>query len=301
MKKSLLILFILINHAVFAQTYGIIGDAGHWNEYSKNVRDSILHSGVKKLILPGDNIYDTSLQYTDVWGPWLSENLKPFVVGLGNHHRSIEEEIEFFNMPGKYYSIIEQSIRFIVLDSETLSELDEQAIFLKRELEKSEETFNVVVFHHPPATVSYRHGWKEREAFHLKMKPIFDQFNEKISLIINGHDHIASLFTFGEIPVVVSGAVFETRPAPAFSYTRELDGVKVKTVWGNSEGFYWVRLDFDPKRKRIWVNFVRSDEEQVSCSILLLPKQILRRQNCFENGIRGEALFSVNNPEIYGP
>ena len=184
------------------------------------------------IILPGDNIYDTSLQYTDVWGPWLSENLKPFVVGLGNHHRSIEEEIDFFNMPGKYYSVVEQSIRFIVLDSETLTDLDEQANFLEQELETSKETFNVIVYHHPSATVSYRHGWKEREAFHLKVKPIFDKYEEKINLIINGHDHIASLFTFGEIPVVVSGAVFETRPAPAFNYTREFDGLKVKTIWG---------------------------------------------------------------------
>ena len=272
----------MINNS-FASSYGVIGDAGHWNVNAQKVRDSILRSGIKKLILPGDNLYDTNLEYQDVWANWTNVGLKPHVVALGNHHKSIEAELAFFKMPKSYYSIVEENIRFIILDSETLTNLDEQFTFLKNELENSTETFNILVFHHPSATVSYRHGWKEREAFHLKILPLLLKYQNRIQLIINGHDHIASLFSFGMIPSLVSGAVFESIPAPVFEYER-FDGISIKTRWANTEGFYWARLDFDSKNKRIWVNFVRSDLDEVSCSILLLPGSILRRSNCFKKG-----------------
>ena len=264
-----------------SQSYGVIGDAGHWNKNAKMVRDSIRSSGITKLILPGDNIYDTTLEYEEVWSHWIKKGLDPFVVALGNHYRSIDEELQFFGMPYKYFSISEQGIKFIVLDSETLTELDEQAVFLENELNSGEEIFRVIVFHHPPATISYRHGWKEREAFHLKMSPVFERSKDKINLIINGHDHLASLFSFNNIPVVVSGAVFESRPAPSFDYTRE-DGAIIKTQWANTEGFYWVRLDFDTKRERIWINFVQAEKDEVSCSILLFKNSILKKSNCLQ-------------------
>ena len=290
--KLFLILSFCFSSISYSHTYSVIGDAGVWNNFSRQVRDSIMSSNIKKLILPGDNIYITSQEYEEVWGPWLDNGLQFSVVALGNHHRSIEEEIEFFNMPGKYFSKVENNIRFIVLDSETLTELDKQASFLNEELQQSNEMFNVIVFHHPMATISYRHGWKEREAFHLKMKPIIEKHKRKINLIINGHDHLASLFTFNDIPVIVSGAVFESRPAPAFNYTRE-DGSEVVTKWTNDQGFYWVRLDFDESKNRLWVNFVRSDIDEVSCSILLIGHDLYRKTNCFKTGHRGDSRNSL--------
>ncbi len=286
-KITLLCLLIIINTDCFGETYGVIGDAGYWNLHSKKVRDSILNSNVEELILPGDNLYDTSLNYSDVWDNWYSEGLKTSVVALGNHYRSIGEEIDYFDMPGRFFSITKGNVRFIVLDSETMLDIDRQALFLESELNSSKQTFNIVIFHHPPATISYRHGWKERMKFHVAMKPILFENSDRVDLIINGHDHLASLFTYGEIPVLVSGAVFESRPAPAFNYTRE-DGVAVKTLWTNNEGFFWIRLDFDALKRRIWLNFVRADQDKVSCSIMVSKSSILRRRNCFENGSRAE-------------
>ena len=56
------------------------------------------------------------------------------------------------------------------------------------------------------------------------MRPVLKKWSSKINLIINGHDHIASLFTYDDLPVLVSGAVFESISAPAFSYQQDGGG-----------------------------------------------------------------------------
>ena len=295
-KLSLLNCLLFFSLTINAETFGVIGDAGYWNIHSKSVRDSMIKSDVKSLIMPGDNLYNTSLDYIDVWSPWLRKGFKFSVVSLGNHYSSIQEELDFFQMPNNYFYKDIGNVRFIILDSETLTKLDDQRNFLNEALASSDKNFNVVVYHHPMATISYRHGWKEREAFHLKISPVLKKWSAKINLIINGHDHIASLFTYDELPVLVSGAVFETRPAPAFSYQRD-SGEFVHTSWVNSEGFYWIRLDFDVESNWIWINFVRTDKEEVSCSILLKDKNIYRKRNCFNNGQIG-VLGKPNYQEI---
>jgi predicted phosphodiesterase len=281
--KKLIYTFCLFyfstHNLALSQSFGVIGDAGYWNSYSKQVRDSIQKSGVNKLILPGDNLYDTSLNYEDVWSPWTDVDLRFSVVSLGNHYKDIATELAFFNMPGKFYIKDFTDVRFIVLDSETEDVLDQQKSFLIDSLVNSNKKFNIIVFHHPMATISYRHGWRERENFHLALRPILNKYSNKINLIINGHDHIASLFTYNEIPVIVSGAVFESRPAPPFNYVQD-GGALVQTKWVNKEGHYWVRLDFESDQELIKVQFIRTDIAEISCSLVIKKKNIYRHRSC---------------------
>ncbi len=265
-----------------SQRFAVIGDAGHWNIRAQEVRDSIAVSGITDLVLPGDNLYNTSLEYDDVWSHWREHQLEFSVTALGNHYKSIPEEIRYFNMPSTFYVKDYDDVRFIVLDSETQDVLDQQKSFLIDALEKSTKMFNVLVYHHPMATVSYRHGWKEREEFHMAMRPVIKKYNQKINLIINGHDHIASLFTYDGMAVLVSGAVFESRPAPAFEYQQEGGGY-VQTKWVNTVGHYWVELDFDAKKNFIKLGFVRTDKSEVSCLIYIKGQEIYRHQSCLKS------------------
>ena len=291
MKTLLLaILFQVSFINAFAASYGVIGDAGHWNNNSKGVRDSMISYGVKDLVMPGDNIYDTSLDYDIVWGPWIEKGFKFSVVALGNHYLDIPMEMEFFNMPAKFFYKDFDDTRFIVLDSETMDVLGQQKSFLEDALSSSDKNFNIIVYHHPMASISYRHGWRERESFHLTMRPVLKKWSKKINLIINGHDHIASLFTYDELPVLVSGAVFESISAPAFSYQQE-DGGYVLTRWVNNEGYYWVKLDTDISKDLIELTFVRSDVGQESCKVILRSHKVIRHQSCLENGSVGDVLL----------
>ena len=100
-----LIFISLFSFSCFAKTltFAVIGDAGLKNKHSEKIRLSIKKSKIKNLILPGDNLYDLSSTYEEVWNDWLEDGFDFSVVALGNHYLSFEEEMNFFNMPGEYF------------------------------------------------------------------------------------------------------------------------------------------------------------------------------------------------------
>ena len=282
MKILLPIVLILLAFNSFAETvtFAIIGDAGHPNANTRRVQESIKNSNVKKLILPGDNLYDLSLSYDYVWSPWKNEGFDFSVVALGNHSLSYEEEMSYFDMPSEYFLKVIDGVNFIVLNSDNQDNISSQVSFLYKtlsELPKDQPTF--IVFHHPPATVSYRHSWQERKEFHDQIRWVLKRFSKKIDAIFVGHDHQASMFTYGSIPVIVSGAIFEYFPSrDARNY---IDGMLVESVWRFKKGYFWVRVDVDKTNKWTWFNFVNVDDNRVDCSIRVSKKAgMLRRPNC---------------------
>jgi hypothetical protein len=257
-------------------TFGIIGDAGHWNENSKSVRDSLLQDKVIDLIVPGDNLYDPTQTYNDVWKNWKDFGFKFPIVAIGNHTNGYEEEMRYFKMPEEYYSKVIGASRFIVLNSDNVNTVREQTEFLQRELEEANEQFIFLVYHHPPFTL--RHGWREREAFHLATRPLIMNHKKKITSIIVGHDHIASVVKFDEIPVIVSGAVFESFEIPYANHAME--GIQVQTLWSSKGGFFWTRMDVNDVENTVWINFVSHSKIPVPCSVRISPRPLLVRNNC---------------------
>jgi predicted phosphodiesterase len=253
-----------------------MGDAGFWNRYAQEVRDSLIDSEVKQLILAGDNLYDTQSSYQTVWDHWTRKGFEFTVAALGNHHRSYQEEMQYFGMPAEYYSKVIGAIRFIVLNSDNQSNVQDQATFLEQELRNSRENFNFVIYHHPP--FSLRHTWEERKSFHLAIRPILHRFDHKITALIVGHDHVASLVSMGDIPVIVSGAVFESFNIPRIHYVME--GKEIQTKWSSHGGYYWTRLDINEMDEVVWINFVRSDIRKVDCSVRIFPRPLLMKKNC---------------------
>lgn len=277
---TVFLLFLTI-HPSFGEnsvSFAVIGDAGHPSVHTNVIKESIKSSGVKNLILPGDNIYDLSLSYDDVWGSWNEFNFS--VVALGNHHQSYEEEIEYFKIPNEYFSKVFKGIKFIVLNSDNKLNVDEQVSFLEKELKVSSGDQPLfVVFHHPPATVSYRHSWQEREEFQNKIRPILMRFRHRIDGILVGHDHQASIFSYGDIPVIVSGAVFEYFPSRFVDQT--INGIVASSIWRFDSGYFWVRLDVDKKNNWTWVNFIDAYKDKVVCSIKLSKQgPMIVRPNC---------------------
>jgi 3',5'-cyclic AMP phosphodiesterase CpdA len=277
------ILVVLLTAAsAFAevQTYAVIGDAGHWNKNAQAVRDSILKSQVSHLILPGDNLYDITKSYDWVWSNWSSAGLQFDVVALGNHFKSYAEEMAYFQMPSENYEKIFDNVRFLVLNSNNVKTAEAQVLWLKEKLAEPAPLFTLLVFHHPPATISRYHSWQEKEKFQTLLRPLLLKHADIIDAAIVGHDHQAQLFTFGPLPVIVSGAVWEGRNTVPTNTTME-GKIAIQTHWINKEGYYWVRLDLNDQDQTLWVNFVRGDKDEVSCSILLKKgKAPQRRANC---------------------
>lgn len=270
---------------VFAKdesSYAFIADAGVWNSKTQSVRDSIHSAGISKIIMAGDNIYDTRQSYSDVWKSWFNSGFQFPVVAIGNHSRGYAEEMQFFNMPGEFYSWVDSNARFLVLNSDHEDTADRQAVWLAQELEQAHEQFIFIVYHHSPVTLTTRHFWQEKKRFHEATVPVILKHQSKITAILVGHDHIASLVDFAGLPLVVSGSVFESRQS--LPVDSQEHGFSFKTQWLFRAESYWTRLDLSASSGEVWLSFVRANSQEVSCRARIQPKPIVLHARCFQTG-----------------
>ena len=272
-----LILCLLLTYQCVANgaTYGVVGDVGFVGREAEDLRRSLQRSKVRSMILPGDNLYDTEAEtYASVWSPWRKLGFEFPIVAIGNHHSSYEEEVAYFGIPGEVYAKREGESLFVVLNSDHDETGPTQAAWLRAQLEAANSRFLFVVFHHPP--VSILHGWQERARFQLSIRPVLQEFRDKITALLVGHDHLAGLFEIDGLPMVLSGAGIE-----AFDSRRveeHQDGRKVVTRWTYNASRTWARLDIG--EKEVWVNFVDIPRDKVSCSALISARPIQLRANC---------------------
>lgn len=292
MRNIVVLLFTIVSAANSAwaalQTYGIIGDAGLWNSGTEVVRKSMMLSRVQQLILPGDNLYDPRQTYAQVWSPWIQKGFIPSYVAIGNHNQSYAEEIRFFRMPGAFYTKVDNGVRWIILNSDDESTAELQTKWFDRTLSAATEKIIFLVFHHPSYTVSHFHPWTEKFQFQSRLRPLIWKHRNKITAILNGHDHIAALISLNEIPLVVSGASQEQRADVPMNYTDE--NVNVRTLWYYRGLPHWVRLDINTDTQEVWLNFVEAPRNFVDCSVRILPRPFLMRNNCGQTTLRRRSL-----------
>ncbi len=267
-------------------TFAIIGDAGHWNENTEQVRNSILRTPIRDLVLPGDNLYLTALGYERVWNPWSKAGFRYTVPAIGNHNGGYNEEMSFFNMPGEYFSVVRGSdTRFIVLNSDNKKNAKEQIVWADQELSEAQEKLIFLVYHHPSLTVSDDHDWEERKTFQVGVRALMKKHRQRITAILNGHDHLATLVHFDTLPVFVSGATHDTRSGERLNETQQ--GIRVKTAWLFNETPHWLRLDVAPNARsgpEAVFHFVRASDSHVACSMRIktgYPAELA--SNCSES------------------
>ena len=245
--------------------WAIISDAGEWTAEARSVQASILKTPVRNLILPGDNLYTST--YVDVWNHWSEKNFKFDIVAIGNHNAGYAEETRFFRMPGEYYSKVFGAARFIILNSDNIETASAQAAFLASELSAAQEPFVFIVYHHPTYTLSHIHSWDEKKSFQLAIRPVLKKFRSKITALFVGHDHLALLAHYDDLPVILSGAVKEVRSDTPVSGIQ--DGVTVTTDWMFNTKPHWARLTLQDGATAARVDFIRATDDQLVCSVTL--------------------------------
>ncbi len=244
----------------------LVGDAGYWSRLTQQVRDAVLRSGVQRLVLPGDNLYEPQNDtYEKVWAPWKQKGLLFEMAAIGNHHGGYAVEVAFFGMPAEHFAKVYPGLaRFIVLNSNRTTHVPEQMAFADAELTRAEEPFVFLVYHHPTYTLTSYHSWKEKQVFQLAIRPLLVKHRAKLTALLLGHDHIASLVTFGDLPAIVSGATHDTRkPEPRDDVQQ---GTPVRTRWLYDHKPYWVRLDLDSTAPDARFRFIRAADDHVSCT-----------------------------------
>lgn len=256
---------LLVGLAAKASEFAIVGDAGKWAAGSKLQLESIQRSSVRSLIMPGDNLYSGT--YQSAWGPWQKAGFNFDIVAIGNHNGGYSKEIAFFGMPAAFYAeVIPGVARFIVLNSDDKKNVNEQMQFLESELTTSVEPMVFLVYHHPTYTVSSDHTWDERRDFQQALRRQLTQFRKKITAVIVGHDHLAALGHFGDLPYILSGASWNVRSDRPVTNIQQ--GVSVRTDWFFDDVPYWVKLSLTTagRTTQARVDFIRAGDDQVRCT-----------------------------------
>lgn len=270
MKLQMSICFlVLVSSLAHAKPFelGFIADAGKLTQNAKVVRDSMVRKGELQLVMAGDNLYSSS--YKKVWADWIAAGFSFDVTAIGNHNDGYENEINFFKMPGEYFSkVFENQVRFIVLNSDNAGNVKEQMKFLESELTTAKEKMIFLVYHHPSFTLSHFHKWQEKSEFQLAIRPLLIKYRSRLTGLLAGHDHLAMIAEFGDLPVIISGAVQEVRDDFPFPSSSQ-DGVQVKTDWYFDGKPYWAQMKFDTNSDSVTIDFIRAIDDQVSCSIYL--------------------------------
>lgn len=285
LKNIFLLLFVFQLSAVsLAQTpnfwsLAVFGDAGVTTPPVQALRNSLISQQVNSLFLLGDNLYNTKTQsYSQVWSPWKTSGFNFFAVAIGNHNKSYNEELAFFAMPNEYYSFTENNVRFIILNSDNVRTAKEQAYFLEQTLLQAKEKQIYLAYHHPSVTLTDDHNWPERADFQKLVRPLIAKYQQKITAIFNGHDHIASLVEINGIPLIVSGATHESNRPKVINTN---DGLfQIRTLWNYPGGYYWVRLNLATAGTKTCAQFIRVDRPEISLNVQLYPKTNGRVTNC---------------------
>jgi len=93
-----------------------------------------------------------------------------------------------------------------------------------------------------------------------------------------GHDHIASMMEFGDLPVILSGATQDIR----FGFPPEgvQEGIQITNHWYFDFHSYWVRLTVDDELDTTQVEFVRAKDSQVMYTTQLTTGKRLATAPC---------------------
>lgn len=253
----------------------LLGDAGRWNASTKKLKESMERVGVKSLVMPGDNLYKGT--YEAAWEPWFKAGFEFPIVAIGNHNDGYQKEIQFFSMPAEVYSkTVDGFLKFIVLNSDNKKNIDMQMEFLNSELTSAVEPFVFVVYHHPTYTLTKDHTWPERREFQVAIRPLLSKHRQKITAVVLGHDHIASMGHFGDLPYILSGAGQNLRRGTAVDNVQA--GVRVKSEWLKAEEEIWIQLEASRGAagpgQVVELKAIRAKDDRVLCTAQISTGQL---------------------------
>ena len=278
--KSILLGLLLAPSFAFSLSFGVLSDAGKDNKNTRLVRESMMKTSVREMVMAGDNVYLPHESYSEPWGPWKVAGFVFEVVAIGNHNLGYEKEISYFQLPGEFYSkTYDNEVRFIVLNSDNQSSGLQQAEWLDQELRAANEPFVFLVYHHPTYTLTREHSWREKEAFQKAVRPVIWKNRERLTSLIVGHDHLAEMVHFNDLPVIVSGAAWEMRSD--LQPDNKQSGVSVVTEWTFDRTPHWARLDTDLQSGVATVHFIKAKGNKEVCTVRIVTgKKGVLAPNC---------------------
>jgi len=178
-----------------AFSFLVVGDYGIGNSSERSVARAMQQWAAERpvdaFISTGDNVYpEAELKYfEDAWTipfGWVNEAGLPLILAIGNHDledRSSQPLIEFFGLPGPWYSRSMGPVDIFVLDSNHPNRL-EQWQWANKALRASKASWKIVVVHKPPFDCARYRG---EASLRDRYVPLFAETG--VDLVLSGHDH----------------------------------------------------------------------------------------------------------------
>jgi predicted phosphodiesterase len=147
------------------------------------------------VLLLGDNMYgrqepvDFVDKFERPYAPLLRAGIR-FYAALGNHDDPANRLYPGFNMGAeRYYTFVREDARFVVLDTNLLDQ--KQLAWTDETLDRAQERWKVVVFHHPLYSNGGRHG--SNVELRVALEPVL--VRRGVQVVFSGHEHVYERLT----------------------------------------------------------------------------------------------------------
>jgi 3',5'-cyclic AMP phosphodiesterase CpdA len=140
----------------------------------------------------------------------------PFYPALGNHENESPIFFANFDLPGngRWYAVRRFDAHFIVLDTNVpFGPGSAQYLWLQDELAANQDRYLLVIFHHPPFSLTREEETTLRVREYLV--PLFEAHG--VDAVFCGHDHNYERFLVGGVTYVITGG----GGAPLYDRTRD--------------------------------------------------------------------------------
>jgi 3',5'-cyclic AMP phosphodiesterase CpdA len=142
------------------------------------------------VLMLGDNLYgrqerqDFVDKFEGPYRPLLLAGVT-FYATLGNHDRETNRYYSGFHMGGdRYYTFVKTGVRFIALDSNFMDR--GQLSWFEAVLERSDDPWKIVYFHHPLYSDGRRHG--SNVELRVMLEPLLVRHG--VNVVFSGHEHV---------------------------------------------------------------------------------------------------------------
>ena len=186
---------------------------------------------------------DGDTRFTQPYQALLDKHVR-FVTALGSDDdaspKKQQAEIQFFHMPGPYYSVPAGDADFFVIDGNTFSKDTAQQQWLDQALSKSTAPWKIVIGHQPPFSSGAHGDDPGVNQLRSTLVPMLIQHNVDLYLSASDHDYERFLPIAGVTYVVSGGG---GAPLGDFGRIRANSLLRVKR-------WHFVRFDLDAQHLR---------------------------------------------------
>jgi 3',5'-cyclic AMP phosphodiesterase CpdA len=179
--------------------FAVVGDAGTGGrpqfEIGQQMAAARAASPFDLVLLLGDNMYgrqepqDFVDKFERPYAALLGGGVR-FFATLGNHDKPENRFYPGFNMHGeRYYTFVRGQARFVILDTNQLD--PKQLAWADDTLDRAQERWKIVYFHHPIYSNGGRHG--SNVELRVVLEPMLVAHG--VNVVFSGHEHIYERLT----------------------------------------------------------------------------------------------------------